>query len=682
MQPDADAAPQHARRPGVEGLGIRARRPPVRAQPFEAGGEPGARLEHLAGRRRVAHADRVDVAELERVDAAALGHHVHQHVVQQRRLRHPEAAEGAGRRLVGVDAGRGREHVGHVIGAGRVHRDPVLHREAERDIGAGVEVAVESVGGELPVLGAAIAAGRPGRVALGGGRHRLDPVEDRADRAVEVPRRDRQQHLERTVDLAAEAAAAGAGQHVDRVDGQAEHVGDLVPVHMRRLGGGRDLQPAAGAARPARLGLDIGVLDEGGLEAALDDDVGFGERRLGLALLHEAGPHHVVFRPGMDDRRVLGERALDPVRVRADLVADRHVLVADPVHRLVVADQGQHRLAAMLDLAVGEYRLVLDMRIAAETVDRRHVGRAEHPDQPGMGIQQGLQVADGEARAPMRRAHRAHPERIGRRAVRAEHLAAVDLAPAVGLGHPCPDRLAGAGVVELDAVGFDRVAHRRQDLLVAGAAAQHAAQRVLDRRVVGLGPPAQQVGGRHQHARGADPALRRAVQVERVLERRQPPARRRQPLDGQHLAPLDLGHRRHAGADLAAVQQHRAGAAIAGVAADLGPGQQELLAQHMGEPADRVGADLGRAAVEGEGNRRLRGHHALPSSASVRRVRVSAASIRYSPLPRTSSIGDRAARWSSVTASCRRPSTGRPRSSSRARRGAARPPSRTRRRGG
>ena len=382
---------------------------------------------------------------------------------------------------------------------------------------------------------------------------------------------------------------------MDRLVGQAEHVGDLVPVHMRRLGGGRDLQPVADPARPARLGLDIGVLDESGLEAALDDDVRFGERGLGLALLHEAAPHHVVVVAGVDDGRAFRHRALDPVGVRADLVMDRHVLVADPVHRFVVADEREDGLAAMLHLAVRENRLVLDMRIGAEPVDRRNVRRPQHPDEAGMSVEQRPEIPDGEGRAPVRRAHGAHPERIGRRAVGAEHLAAVDLAPSVGLGNPRADRLAGAGIVELDAVGLDRVADGGNDLLVAGAAAEHAAQRVLDRRVVGVGSLAEQVGRRHQHPGRADPALGRAVQVEGVLERREASACFREPLDGQHLAPLDLGHRRHAGADLAAVEQHRAGAAISGVAADLGAGHRELFAQHMGEPPDRVGADLGRS---------------------------------------------------------------------------------------
>ena len=46
-----------------------------------------------------------------------------------------------------------------------------------------------------------------------------------------------------------------------------------------------------------------------------------------------------------------------------------------------------------------------------------------------------------------------------------------------------------------------------------------------------------------------------------------------------------------AGADRLAVEEHRAGAAVAGVAADLGAGQAELVAQHLGQPAHRVAED-------------------------------------------------------------------------------------------
>ncbi len=57
-------------------------------------------------------------------------------------------------------------------------------------------------------------------------------------------------------------------------------------------------------------------------------------------------------------------------------------------------------------------------------------------------------------------------------------------------------------------------------------------------------------------------------------------------LDGHDRAALDLRRGDEAGADLRAVEQHRAGAAIAGIAADLGAGQPQILTQEVGEPAD------------------------------------------------------------------------------------------------
>ena len=42
-----------------------------------------------------------------------------------------------------------------------------------------------------------------------------------------------------------------------------------------------------------------------------------------------------------------------------------------------------------------------------------------------------------------------------------------------------------------------------------------------------------------------------------------------------------------AGADRLAVEEHGAGAAVAGVAADLGAGEAGVLAQELGEPAGR-----------------------------------------------------------------------------------------------
>ena len=81
-----------------------------------------------------------------------------------------------------------------------------------------------------------------------------------------------------------------------------------------------------------------------------------------------------------------------------------------------VADQRHHRLAAIAHLAVGQHRLVLDVGIDAEAVER-HVGGRQHG---GQAPAQRRQVAQREARPRMRRAHDADPQRIGRNGIGAE----------------------------------------------------------------------------------------------------------------------------------------------------------------------------------------------------------------------------------------------------------------------
>ncbi len=59
-----------------------------------------------------------------------------------------------------------------------------------------------------------------------------------------------------------------------------ENSGDVVAVHIGRLGAGLHLDAVADAAGEAGLGLDIGMLDEAGLEGPFDDDVGLSPARL------------------------------------------------------------------------------------------------------------------------------------------------------------------------------------------------------------------------------------------------------------------------------------------------------------------------------------------------------------------------------------------------------------------
>ncbi len=77
-------------------------------------------------------------------------------------------------------------------------------------------------------------------------------------------------------------------------------------------------------------------------------------------------------------------------------------------------------------------------------------------------------------------------------------------------------------------------------------------------------------------------------------------------------------------ADGLAVEQHRAGAADAVLATDVGAREPEVLAEEVGEGAARL--DLGRAL--GAVHRHLDFHQAATSAASVRTRRASTCATR------------------------------------------------------
>ena len=176
----------------------------------------------------------------------------------------------------------------------------------------------------------------------------------------------------------------------------------------------------------------------------------------------------------------------------------------------------------------------------------------------------------------------------------AEGVAAVDLGRAVEPGEARADRAAG-GRGSGGRGGDAGVEDGGDDLPVAGAAAEDAAEGVGDLGLARPRPLGEEGGRRHQHAGRADAALRRAVAEERGLE--PGGAAGGEALDGRHLPAGDPGDRGQAGADRAAVDEHGAGAAVAGVAADLGAGQPGIVANHFREPP-------GRRDLEGDGERR------------------------------------------------------------------------------
>ncbi len=121
---------------------------------------------------------------------------------------------------------------------------------------------------------------------------------------------------------------------------------------------------------------------------------------------------------------------------------------------------------------------------------------------------------------------------------------------------------------------------RVENLLIARAAADVAAEPLLDLFPVGERVGAQRRSRRHHHARNAIAALAGAGLVEGALQHVQF-ASLGQRLDGLDLGPLRLGDRQQARLHQHAVDEHRAGAAFARAAAFLVAGEVQVVAQEV-----------------------------------------------------------------------------------------------------
>ena len=611
---------------------------PARAQRLEAVGDADAAGQKLARCGRVAVAESVEQPEIEPVDPGGLGKIVHQRLGQAGGLRHAEAAEGARDRPVRVHGAALGAEVRHAVGAGGVHGDAVGDRRTPRGIGAGVDGGGEVHGDEAAAPVAAGTGLHAGGMALGGRLHRLGAGVDHPRWAAGPERDEADQRLQREVELGAEAAARRRWQDADAAGRQAQHRRRLGAVHRRRLGAGVDHQHAAPFAglEPggAGLGLDIGVLDMRGPDLGLGAVRGRGQPGGGIAAADKAADQQVA-RPLLvqqDRAWCLGLDRVEEVGQRRPGDGEAgEVERGDPIG---LAGDQRHRLAAEAGGGLGQRRLVGERRDDAEAVAAGDVGGGEDRLEP-LRQAPGVEVAKGEAGMVVRRARGANgepaPPFVSRPKIGAERVSAANLGRPVQPLDRRADGTAGRGPGVRSGLG-PGVADRIDDLGIAGAAAEHAAERFPR-----LGPgrargARQERGGRHQHAGRADAALRRAVPQEGALQAVRLAGRNgRQPLDGGDLAADGGGGGRQAGADRLAVQQHRAGAAVAAIAADLGAGQVQRLAQHIREPPRRVDAQGSRHAVHGQMRRgRVEAHAGTrdESCASIRRISSAAACAR------------------------------------------------------
>ncbi len=359
-----------------------------------------------------------------------------------------------------------------------------------------------------------------------------------------------------------------------------------------------DLDAIAHAFRPPRLRLDIGVLHEGRLEDTFGHGGAVGKGGRGIPALHATFEQQVLRPVRLHQRCIGGHGSIDTEQRRFGKPLDRHLVVVDGLNLGPRTDQGDHCLTSIARNPVCQHRLILDVGIDAETVER-HLRRGQHCCEPAP---QGGEIAQDEACPGMRRPHDPDPQRIAGNGIGPEGIAAGDLGNAVDPRDSSPYRPAGLG-------------HRRcggccyrengiHDLAVAGTAAEHTAQGIFDFGSCRSRRATDEFGGRHQHARRTDATLRRAVCQKGRLQSRQRLAScgtvARETFDRLDPPAVDLAHRDEAGTDLAAVEQHGTGPAIAGVAADLGAGTAEIVAQRRGQTCRRRPLPVGGVAVQDE----------------------------------------------------------------------------------
>ena len=130
-------------------------------------------------------------------------------------------------------------------------------------------------------------------------------------------------------------------------------------------------------------------------------------------------------------------------------------------------------------------------------------------------------------------------------------------------------------------------AHRLDDAEIAGAAAEVAGKLDPDALLVGARQALHDVARGDQHAGRAEAALQRVLAREGLAQ----PLHQRivvEALDGAHVLPVAGDRKGDAGARRLAVDQDRAGAAHAVLAAEMRAGEPAMLAQEVAEVRARL----------------------------------------------------------------------------------------------
>ena len=246
-----------------------------------AGGDAGP--EDLTRDGGISHVQGVAQAELERIEPQPPGALIEQTLDGHGGLVDAEATEGASVGVVRVDGPALHPQIGHAVRPAREDAGLVDHSGAQCGVRSGVGEQRGVYGQDVPfgveadgvveLVGVSLGAHADGLRSAQGQLHR--PLKEVGGHAGES--------LHRVVQLAAEGSAEWRGGHAHLLLRQVEHRGQLAAELERELGGRaqEDATVTVGLGQ-GRLRLQVGVLDEGRLEATSHHHGRAGQGRSGV----------------------------------------------------------------------------------------------------------------------------------------------------------------------------------------------------------------------------------------------------------------------------------------------------------------------------------------------------------------------------------------------------------------
>ena len=559
------------------GLSCRDSRVVVGLHGLQRLGKARLRPDNLSVGQHLTGADGVAPADLPRADAHLVGHFIEQRFDGKARLRHAEATERAGRRVIGIIGSSLDGEIFIGIRPGGVRARAFKNRSAQRGKRARIGDDFRFHAEDMPLFVAAHRKVHPKRVTLGMDKQRLCARQLHLDRQTRHISDKRRVMLYRHVLLATEAAAHELVLHLDFLRAKKQRA--LMQRGVRRLVSGKQhhiavfVQIAHGA-----LGLQKSMLRPRRFKVARDDVFRLCDRAVGIAARHPAYRLHVRAFLIKDMRRVIGSSFSWVMYRRQNLIFHIHQLFRLFQRQLIFCHDERDRITQiMCQPANGNERILVVLDVA-DAVFSRNIVRSQHGQHPV----QRQRTAGVDFEHPRTRVFCPYGRAVG-------HTGHI---PVIGIftvtlhlfGHIQPVHARAelpvgmAGCRNLTrSFQLCRQFDRSDDLHIARAAAVVVAKGVFDLLLGGIWIFIQQRLGAQHHARNTEAALHRArlavgIGIQGLFFIRQP-------LDREDVLPLEFVCVGRAGPARLAVDQNRTRAARALRTAILDRRELQFIAQ-------------------------------------------------------------------------------------------------------